>query len=269
VTLSVFSPPRPVQLRPAGGPPLVLIAHGSRDPRSASTMRRLASRVRASWAGPVSAAFLDFNLPGVPSVLRGLAPGASAPSVVVPCLLTSAHHGRVDVPQVLADAGVPTRLTPVLGPATPADEPDPRLVAALRRRLSELDASFDALVLIAAGTSYAAARSTVDAVAGSLGRALDMPCLVGYASASAPTPAEAVAELRRRGASRIAAASYFLAPGRLYDVAATSARAAGAVAVAGPLGPADEIVRLILARAQAPAQDLVDHEVNVMIDAVW
>src|SRR5688572_32663074 len=52
----------------------------------------------------------------------------------------------------------------------------------------------------------------------------------------------AVAELHRRGASRVAVASYFLAPGRLYDVAAASARAGGAVAVAGPHGPADEIV---------------------------
>jgi sirohydrochlorin ferrochelatase len=230
---------------------LVLIAHGSRDPRSASTIRRLAARVGASWSGPVSAAFLDFNLPAVPSVLRGLAPGASGPAIVVPCLLTSAYHGRVDVPQVLADAGVPTRLTPVLGPDSPDERPDPRLVAALRRRLSELDSSFDALVLVAAGTSYAAARSTVEASARSLGQALDVPCRVGYASASAPTPAEAVAELRRLGASRVAGASYFLAPGRLYDVAAASARAAGAVAVAGPLGPADEIVRLVLARARA------------------
>jgi sirohydrochlorin ferrochelatase len=251
VTLSVLASPRPAPPRRPGTPPLVLIAHGSRDPRSASTIRRLASRVGAAWSGPVSAAFLDFNLPGVVSVLRGLAPGGAAPSVVVPCLLTSAYHGRVDVPGVLTDAGVPTRLTPVLGPAAPGDEPDPRLLAALRRRLSELDASFDAVVLIAAGTSYAAARSTVDASARSLGRSLGMPCLVGYASASAPTPAEAVAELHRRGASRVAVASYFLAPGRLYDVAAASARAGGAVAVAGPLGPADEIVTLVLARARA------------------
>jgi len=255
VTLSVLSSPRLASPRRPGAPPLVLIAHGSRDPRSASTIRRLAARVAAAWSGPVSAAFLDFNLPAVPSVLRGLAAEASAPSVVVPCLLTSAHHGRVDVPQVLADAGVPTRLTPVLGPAAPGDEPDARLVVGLGRRLSELDASFDALVLIAAGTSHAAARSTVDTTARSLGRALDVPCLVGYASASAPTPAEAVAELHRRGASRVAAASYFLAPGRLYDIAAASARAAGAVAVAGPLGPAEEIVRLVLARAQDRASD--------------
>jgi sirohydrochlorin ferrochelatase len=235
----------------AAAPGLVLIAHGSRDPRSASTIRRLAARVGASWPGPVSAAFLDFNLPAVPSVLRGLAAGASAPSVVVPCLLTSAYHGRVDVPQVLADAGVRTRLASVLGPAVPGDRPDPLLVAALRRRLSELDKRFDGLVLIAAGTSYATARVGVDSAADLLGRTLEVPCLVGYASASAPTPADAVAALRSRGASRIAVASYFLAPGRLYDIAAASARGAGAVAVAGPLGPADEIVRLVLARARS------------------
>jgi sirohydrochlorin ferrochelatase len=252
VTLSVSSAHRASGRRLAAAP-VVLIAHGSRDPRSASTIRRLAARVGAAWPAPVSAAFLDFNLPAVPSVLRGLAAGWSVPPVVVPCLLTSAYHGRVDVPQVLADARVRTRLTPVLGPQRPDDEPDPLLVAGLRRRLSELDATYDALVLIAAGTSYAAARSTVDSTARSLGAAVGVPCRVGYASASAPTPAEAVAEMRAQGASRVAVASYFLAPGRLYDVAATSARAGGAVAVAGPLGPAEEVVRLVLARAETAA----------------
>jgi sirohydrochlorin ferrochelatase len=251
VTLSVSSPYR-TSYRHHAAVPVVLIAHGSRDPRSASTIRRLAARVGAAWPAPVSAAFLDFNLPRVPSVLRGLAAGWSVPPVVVPCLLTSAYHGRVDVPQVLADARVRTRLTPVLGPEGPDDEPDPLLIAGLRRRLSELDVTYDALVLIAAGTSYASARSTVETVARSLGDAAGVPCLVGYASASAPTPADAVARLRARGASRVAVASYFLAPGRLYDVAAASARSAGAVAVAGPLGSAEEVVNLVLARAATP-----------------
>jgi hypothetical protein len=46
-------------------------------------------------------------------------------------------------------------------------------------------------------------------------------------------------------------AAYFLAPGRLYDVAVASARSAGAVVVAPPLGDAPELVTLITARVHA------------------
>jgi sirohydrochlorin ferrochelatase len=53
------------------------------------------------------------------------------------------------------------------------------------------------------------------------------------------------------GAHRIVVASYFLAVGRLYDAAAASAREAGALGVAEPLGDADELVRLIVGRARS------------------
>jgi sirohydrochlorin ferrochelatase len=231
----------------------VLVAHGSRDPRSAATMRRLAARAAAHWPASVTAAFLDFNLPSVPWALRGLA--VAAPPVVVPALLTSAYHGRVDVPEVLAATGVPVRQTAVLGPAEAGQAPDPLLVEALCRRLSELNirydsnVGYDGLVLLAAGTSHAGARSTVESVASALSAALCVPCVVGYASASSPSGGEAVAAVRALGAQRVAGASYFLAPGRLYDAAAASATSAGAVGVAAPLGSTEELVRLVLARA--------------------
>jgi sirohydrochlorin ferrochelatase len=227
-----------------GGRPLVLAAHGSRDPRSAATIRQLAGRVADRWAGPVTPAFLDFDQPSVADALRG---HHDAP-IVMPLLLTSAYHGRVDLPEVVRSCGV-GEIAEVLGPAEPGIPPDHRLVAALLRRVSELESGFDGLVLIAAGTSHAAARSTVDSVAKALSTVLDVPCLAGYASASDPTGAMAVAAVRALGATRIVAASYFLAAGRLYDAAAASARLGGALEVAAPLGDAPEIVDLVLERS--------------------
>ena len=229
-----------------GGRPLVLAAHGSRDPRSAATIRQLAGRVAARWAGPVTAAFLDFDQPSVADALRT---HSDAP-IVLPLLLTSAYHRRVDLPEVVRACGV-GEITEVLGPAEPGVAPDHRLVAALLRRVSELDSEFDGLVLIAAGTSHSPARSTVDGVAAALSTVLHVPCLVGYASASEPTAAQAVAAVRVLGATRIVAASYFLAAGRLYVAAAASACAGGALTVAAPLGDAPEIVDLVLHRAVA------------------
>ncbi|HEX6872549.1 MAG TPA: CbiX/SirB N-terminal domain-containing protein [Micromonosporaceae bacterium] len=235
--------------------PVVLVGHGSRDPRSAATMAGLAAAVGRGWPDPVTAAYLDFDQPSVPDALRGQlsrAPGAIP--IVLPVLLTSAHHGRVDLPRVLRATGVPVRLAPVLGPAGPAEPPDRLLVAALRRRLSDADTGFDGVALLAAGTSYPAARSTVEGVAAALAAELDVPCSVGYASASPPGPVAAVAAVRAMGARRIAAAAYFLAPGRLYEAAATEARRAGVVAVAQPLGVGPELVDLITDRLRVVAE---------------
>ena len=76
---------------------------------------------------------------------------------------------------------------------------------------------------------------------------------MAYASAAPPAPGEAVERLRAAGARRVGVATYFLAPGLLYDNAVRSAREAGAVAVAEPLGDAPELVRLIAARVAAAA----------------
>jgi sirohydrochlorin ferrochelatase len=211
-------------------------------------MRAIAAAVGRQWPAPVVAAFLDFNVPSIPDALQALAAArAGTRPIVVPALLTNAYHKRVDLQGILSATPHPTTVADVLGP-------DPLLVAALRRRLSEMDAWAqrpDGLVLIAAGTSDAQARSTVDDVAAELGRQLGVPCLAGYASASPPTGGDAVTALRAAGARRILVASYFLAPGRLYDLAAASALAAGAVAVSAPLGTAEELVRLIVARSCA------------------
>jgi galactokinase len=55
-----------------------------------------------------------------------------------------------------------------------------------------------------------------------------VPAAVAYASAAPPTAGAAVEHLQALGARRVAVASYFLAPGRLYDIAVESALAAGA-----------------------------------------
>jgi len=238
---------------------VLLVAHGSRDPRAAACTRAL-SRAVAGAVGPgqrVAVAYLDHERPTVPRALAGLAAAGHRSTVVVPLLLTSAYHGRVDLPEVLAEsraAGIPVRTVQadVLGPRGHAV--DAKLVVALRRRLGQLCREFDGLVLAAAGTRDDVARETVAAAAAALGAATGVPCVPAYASASEPTPGEEVRRLRRAGASRVAVAAYFLAPGLLYDRAVASAAEAGAIGVAGPLGDAPELVQLILSRVSAAAE---------------
>jgi sirohydrochlorin ferrochelatase len=234
---------------------VLLVAHGSTDPRAAATTRALARA--AATAGPgttVRASFLDHAGPRPVEELVALQ-RAGAPSVtLVPLLLTSAYHGRVDVPAVVNTARaqgvhVPVEVTDVLGPV--GGHVPELLLDGLARRLGESRTRFDAVVLAAAGTRDRAALGTVESAARALGHRLGMPCLPAYASASEPVPGVAVARLRRAGARNVAMAAYFLAPGRLYDAAVDSARAAGAVAAARPLGAARELVGLVLDRVDA------------------
>ena len=72
--------------------PLVAVAHGSRDPRSAASIHALLDVVRSLRPElDVRGAFLDLCAPRLSDVLRG-------PAVVVPLLLGKAFHARVDVP---------------------------------------------------------------------------------------------------------------------------------------------------------------------------
>ena len=240
---------RPARLTPA----VVLVAHGSRDPRAAAATEALAWAVRRAHPGwRVHASYLDHAGPRPLDVLSSLPAGSRA--VLVPLLLTAAYHGRVDVPAVLeAAAGLPIEVTlaDVLGPLPAAAPVSPLLLDALLRLLSPSAAGLDAVVLAAAGTRDAAARGTVEEAAEALGERLSLPWAVAYASAAPPTAGEAVARLRADGARRVGMAAYFLAPGKLYDIAVRSAREAGAVAVAEPMTDAPELVRLVAARVEA------------------
>jgi sirohydrochlorin ferrochelatase len=229
---------------------VVLVAHGSRDPRAAASTEALARVVRRahpSWE--VHASYLDHAGPRPLDVLASL-PGRRA--VLVPLLLTEAYHGRVDVPAIVAEAaGLPVDVTlaGVLGPTPSSPVVPPALLDGLERRLPH--AGLDAVVLAAAGTRNAAARETISWAAEALSARLSVPCVAAYASASPPDAGVAVSRLRADGARRIGVAAYFLAPGFLYDLAVRSAREAGAVVVADPLGDAPELVRLVASRVLA------------------
>ncbi|MFJ6215728.1 sirohydrochlorin chelatase [Streptomyces sp. NPDC092296] len=226
---------------------LLLLAHGSLDPRAQESTRALAQAVRLSQACRVEVAYLRHVRPRARQVLSTFAEAGHDRVVVVPLLLTSAFHARVDLPRALSDPpALAPVVTPVLGGSPGA--PDKRLVAALRRRLTELNAAFDAVVVAAAGSSDVEACSSVTAMASALGADLGLPCLAGFASTASPTPGEAVAQLRLAGAHRVAVASYCFAPGRLFRQAADSSTAAGAVGISEPLGDAPELVELVLER---------------------
>ncbi|ANH39343.1 Sirohydrochlorin cobaltochelatase [Nocardioides dokdonensis FR1436] len=242
-------------------PALVALAHGSRDPRSAETIGALVDEVRSTRPDlRIEKAFLELSKPSFQTVVDRLVRAGHDEIVVVPLLLTRAHHATVDVPAAIEAAmqrhpGLKVRATDVLGLETSFLEVlDVRLREALRRsRVRELDA----LVLAAAGTSDALANQSVARMARLWGTHHKLPVTAAFASAAPPAAGEAVRAFRAEGRRHIAVASLFLAPGFLPDRAAELALEAGAVAVSEPLGAHPEIARTILARYAVGAVELV------------
>lgn len=231
-----------------GAPPLLAVAHGSRDPRAARTVETLLDRVRGHRPElSVDTAYLDHAQPTVTQALSSLACVGTDDVVVLPLLLTAAYHSKTDVPRALSEA---RRRRPRLRLHYGATlGPHPGLLAALERRLAEAGVRTGdpdtAVVLAAAGASDAGANATVSAVAREWEARGWWAVSPAYASAAAPTPAEAVTRLRAAGAPRIAVASYFLAPGYFADKVRVATLGVGVDCVAPVLGYAPELAGVV------------------------
>jgi sirohydrochlorin ferrochelatase len=242
----------PTPVRPA----LVVIAHGSRDPRHAATVHALVRRVRSLRPGlRVATAFLDFDVPPVPEVLESLAADGVRDVVALPLLLTRAFHAKTDVPEVLRAAPPRLRIrqAEVLGPS-------PLLMTALERRLREAgvtpaDRSSTGVVLASAGSTDPEAIAVVADLARQWRHTGWRAVRTASASACSPSGSarteDAVRELRALGCARVAVAPYVLAPGFLPDRIARGAREADADVLADVLGPAPEVARVLLERYDA------------------
>jgi sirohydrochlorin ferrochelatase len=239
-------------------PVLLIVAHGSRDPRHAATVTALTRRVRSLRPGlRVETGFLDFNAPSVPQILEGLSREQPAeegvPDVVLlPLLLTRAFHATSDIPSVLREASAllprpAIRRADVLGPS-------PLLTAALERRLHEAgvrpaDRRSTGVVLASAGSSDPKAIAVIADFAREWRHSGWYAVRPAFASASSlPRTADAVRALRAEGADRVAVAPYVIAPGFLRDRIVSGAREAGADVLADVLGPSPEVAGLLLQR---------------------
>jgi sirohydrochlorin ferrochelatase len=200
--------------------PLVLAAHGSKDPRFGEVIEALAALAADARHGlDVRIGYLDHGV-SIESV-------TDPACVVVPMLLTSGFHVRSDLPN--RAAGVLAR--PI--------GPDRRLVTVLVDRLRE--AGWDRqlpLVLAAAGSSDPKALADVHQTARDLGDELGLDVPTAFVSDGSPSLSEVFAA---------AAASYLLAPGRFADAVAESR----ASIVAAPLGAHPLIAEIVLDRYDA------------------
>lgn len=231
---------------PPTTPTLIACSHGTRSAEGRATVSALLDLLSQELPETrIVQTFVDVEEPEVTDVVARVAP--DGPAVVVPLLLSTGHHTKVDI------GGACARYPQLIAAA--ALGPHPLLVRALLNRLDELPggtAGFlpgDHVVLAAAGSTDPEAALAVERLRALLQEEIPAPISVGYGAGASPRLPEAVAAARATGARRVIAASYVLAPGHF----ATLVQRAGADAVSAPLGTDPAVVSLIAERYREAA----------------
>jgi sirohydrochlorin ferrochelatase len=213
----------------------ILVAHGTRKTHGVTMIGDLADRVSGALGVRVRTAFVDVLGPSPSDVLRSL----DGPAVLVPAFLAGGYHVRNDIPAHVEASGHPdVVVTEPLGPS-------PQVVRVMTDRMIEAGwRPSDSVVMAAAGTSDLGAQRDLRVTAALLSAAIGTRVELAFAATGEPRVADAVAELRARGAGRVVVTSYLLADGLFQD----RLRASGADVVTEPLGTHPGIVRLITNR---------------------
>ena len=228
-------------------PQLLLVGHGSRDPRFADTVRRVRHAVEQRLPDVnVTLAFLDLDEPLVGDALDH----TTGDCVVVPLLLAPGYHSEIDLPGIVdAHRGERTvAITPVVGGRG--------LTQALAHRLVEAGTDDgDGILLTAVGSSKPMAALVARRRAIELSTLLHRPVEVVFATQLGTdhvTLRNAVRRLHTAGARRIAVSPYFLSAGLLTErVENALDRFTANTLFAGPIGAHPALVETIVLRYQA------------------
>jgi sirohydrochlorin ferrochelatase len=230
---------------------VLLLSHGSRDPRAAHIVSQLVAAVAERTGREVRAANLSFATPTPQVALRQLVCDGFRAVRVVPLLFTPGHHLTHDVPKAIEDSGVTEAMTVSVAPALLAGDGRQRnrLLMALADRLLQagIDGHVDGLVLASAGSSSRRARTCIESLARGLELSHGVPVELAFASGGGPSSTQALEALSNKRIRRPAVASLFVAQGRLSD---SVVAACPDVPVAAPLGQIPAFVELLVTQAQ-------------------
>jgi len=221
--------------------PLVGLAHGSRDPRSAAAIEELMLAVAALRPGlRTSAAFLDLSDPDLPTALARLDVDRA---VVVPLLFAQAFHATKDVPDAVQAASRSTGTDLITGEILGTG---PEVLAVLQGVAGAAGVPDDReILLLAVGTSDPVANAAVDDLAARWSSARKSGVRAVFAT-TAPRAVDALDRVDPAGLPALV--PLFLAPGLLLDGVAGRALELG-VPVADPLWPA--MAQVVLNRYDA------------------
>lgn len=219
---------------------VILLGHGSPDPRAGIGAAALAGRVADLLpSDEIRLAFLDNTAPTLTEAALTVAEHADI--TVVPVFLSRAYHVKVDVPAAVAKASAAINrditITEPIGP-------DPLLLDALEPQLP----AEAPLVLATAGTSDTEAQAAFDALAHDWSVRRGTGVLVAYASQAQPDVATAISLLEAGGAQPAAVARFLLFDGVFPDRIKESA---GGRVITDVLGDSPVLAEIIAERVLA------------------
>lgn len=234
-------------------PVLIACSHGTSSEAGRAAIRTIIAGAQVLLPDVrIVPAFVDVEYPQIDEVVAAHAPirkgGDSddvVTAVVVPLLLSTGYHTRVDIARAVGAADGRAVVTPPLGT-------HPLVAELITRRLRDAGVvTDDEIVLAAAGSSDPASADDVRVVADAVAALWGSPIAVGFAASSDPLLPEALAAARRSG-RRTVAASHVLAPGFFASVIDR----AGFDVVTAPLGPDDALAAVVAARYLAAVSAL-------------
>ena len=219
---------------------LLGVAHGSRDGASQGVVEELLSAAGARLGVRALPAYLDNAAPSIARAVAGLVKDGVDDIAVLPVLLNAAGHSKTDVAASVQRAridhpGTTFRYGRPFGA-------HPAVVTVLEQRLQEVGGAELPVLLVAGGSLDPDANATVAATARLLWEGRAHPT-VDYAFVSTTGPS--VPEVLARIDGPVAIALLFLGPGHLPGRALDLA---GQHVVTAPLGPAPELVDLLVER---------------------
>ena len=241
-----------------GDPALLVVGHGSRDPRGAREFHELVALMRTNNPSlPIEGGFIELSRPPISECVERLAEQGTREVSAVPLMLLAAGHAKDDIPATLVREkarhpdvnfhyGRPLGIRPEL-----LELMDERVSAAVLEREKEETA----VLIVGRGSSDPDANSDLAKIARLFYEGRPYPLVeTAFVSLARPSVPEALERCRKLGVRRVAVFSYFLFTGVLEERIREQSEAFAAehrgveVRYTGYFGPDSRVAELVFER---------------------
>jgi sirohydrochlorin cobaltochelatase len=246
------------KIEKGAGPALLIVGHGSRDPRGAREFHELVALAReCNPSLSVEGGFIELSRPPISECVNRLAGGGARIIAAVPLMLLAAGHAKDDIPATLvrekmSHPEVGFEYGRALGIR-------PELLELMDEKISavvpEEEKEETAVLVVGRGSSDPDANSDLFKVSRLFYEGRPYPMVeTAYVSMTPPSVNEGLKRLKRLGAKKIAVFSYFLFTGVLEErIRNQSEEFTGknpglAISYAGYFGPHEKVVDLVMDR---------------------
>jgi sirohydrochlorin cobaltochelatase len=261
----------------AGNPALLVVGHGSRDPRGAREFHELVALVEERSPGLlVEGGFIELSRPPISECVNRLIEGGARRIAAVPLMLLAAGHAKDDIPATLVREKIHhPEVEFQYGRALGAR---PELLSLMDERISavvpEEKKEETPVLIVGRGSSDPDANSDLYKVSRLFFEGRPYPMVEpAFVSLTPPDVSTGLDRLERLGARRIVVFSYFLFTGVLEErIREQSARFAAEKGVevdyAGYFGPHGSVANLVLERYEEAVKGDIRMNCDVCVHRV-